>query len=463
VENIFNFSNSYQKLGDDFFDKTTPKVVKNPQLLVKNTELLKKLNLEKITGDDLTSYLSGNKLSQNAISCVYAGHQFGHFNPQLGDGRAALLGEINTQNQTLDIQLKGCGRTKYSRSGDGLLALGPAIREYLVSEAMFYLGVKTTRCLSLVLTSDEVLREKPLRAAVLTRVLESNVRIGTFEYFTARGEIENVKKLADYTIKRNYPQVENSKNKYLDFFKAVAKNQAKLVAKFMGFGFIHGVLNTDNMAISGEVIDYGPCGFMDEFSSNKVFSSIDAKGRYAYKNQANIVAWNLSSLGYCLSSLIDDSKVEIEKVLNDFAEEFENNYNQIMACKLGFNFNAGDEVLIDELLKLLQKYQIDWTVFFRDLSMDIYPKHQDFKNWISGWQARRDENYQDLMIKNNPVFIPRNHQIEDIIQRAYTGDFEKFFEFNEVLKSPFMGSEIANKYSIPPKHDEIVEQTFCGT
>lgn len=456
MQNIFNFTHSYQSLGSDFFDETTPNVVKNPQLLIKNHELLKILELTDITDEELVSHLSGNTLSQKVISTVYAGHQFGHFNPQLGDGRAALLGEIKQQNTTYDIQLKGCGRTKYSRGGDGKLALGPAIREYLVSEAMHYLGVKTTRCLSIVITDDVVLREQPLRASVLTRVLESNVRIGTFEYFTARGEFENVKKLADYCIERNYPNLENTENKYLEFFKQVATNQATQIAKYMGVGFIHGVLNTDNTTITGEVIDYGPCAFMDEFKSNKVFSSIDRQHRYAYNNQANIVAWNLSSLGYCLSSLIDNAKEEVEKILQDFGKNFEHNYNQVMSNKLGFEFNTGDEVLIDELLQLLQKYSIDWTNFFTDLASENYPNYDDFDIWYSRWNKRKEQNYQEIMQRVNPVIIPRNHTIERIITQAYAGNFEEFFELSEMLKEPFTLTTENQKYTIAPKQNEQV-------
>jgi uncharacterized protein YdiU (UPF0061 family) len=463
VNTIFNFTNSYQQLGKDFFDNTLPNVVKNPQLLVKNHELLKNLSLENIKDDELTHYLSGNKLIQPAISTVYAGHQFGHFNPQLGDGRAALLGEIQTQDAIFDIQLKGCGQTKYSRSGDGKLALGPAIREYLVSEAMFYLGVKTTRCLSIVMSDDVVLREKPLRGSVLTRVLESNVRVGTFEYFAAKGDVDNVRKLADYCINRNYPQVNDSKNKYLEFFKQVAKNQATQVAHYMGLGFIHGVLNTDNTTITGEVIDYGPCAFMDEFNSNTVFSSIDAHGRYAYNNQANIVAWNLSSLGYCLSSLFANPKEEIQAVLQDFQVEFDNKYNQIIAHKLGFEFKQGDEALINELLQLLQKYSPDWTSFFINLVDGEYPNYPDFKAWFDKWQYRKDQNYHSIMQYTNPVVIPRNHQIERIISEAYNENFESFFEFNEILKQPFIRTEKNQKYTIPPTEYEKVQHTFCGT
>ena len=460
--NIFNFSNSYQDLGGDFFDIGIPEKVNNPQILVKNIELFQDLGLNGI--DCLECYLSGNKLTQNTISTVYAGHQFGHFNPQLGDGRAALLGEIELNNKTFDIQLKGSGKTKYSRSGDGRLALGPAIREYLVSEAMFYLGVKTTRCLSIVLTDDKVLREKSLRAAVLTRVLESNVRIGTFEYFKARGEENNIKKLADYCINRNYPQLQKYTDKYIKFFQSVAKNQAKTIAHYMSLGFIHGVLNTDNTTISGEVIDYGPCAFMDEFNNNKVFSSIDREGRYAYNNQANIVAWNLSSLGFCLSHLISNQKEEINKVLTGFSSDFKNKYNQIMANKLGFEFTSSDELLLNDLFYLLNKYQIDWTNFFLDLRDDNCPDFKDFQNWYIQWQSRvQNTDYKTIMDRTNPVVIPRNHQIEDIVNKAYMGDFDKFYEFLEVLKSPFSKTKFNQKYTNPPTSIEKVEQTFCGT
>ncbi len=462
MDNIFNFTNSYQRLGADFFDFSEPERVGNPQLLIKNEVLINFLNLSHVEG--LERYLSGNKLTQQTISTVYAGHQFGGFNPQLGDGRASLLGEVKVNDKTYDIQLKGSGKTKYSRGGDGKLALGPAIREYLVSEAMHYLSVKTTRCLSVVLTDDQVLREKPLRAAVLTRVLESNVRIGTFEYFKARGEDENIEKLANYCINRNYPKLKNDSDKYLNFFQSIAKNQAKTIAKYMGLGFIHGVLNTDNTTISGEVIDYGPCAFLDEFNGSKVFSSIDREGRYAYNNQANIVAWNLSSLGYCLSDLIPDHKENIKKVLQDFADDFAKEYNRMMANKLGFELTPDDVTLIDDLFKLLDKYQIDWTNFFLDLRNNKYPDFSDFKIWFDQWQLRvQNTDYQSIMDKTNPVFIPRNHHIEDIINRAYAGDFDKFYEFLEVLKNPFDKTEANQKYINPPTNNEKVVQTFCGT
>lgn len=459
---MFEFSYSYQKLGNDFFDPTTPDKVSNPQILIKNQELIKKLHLEGVSDNKFVDYLSGNKHIENTISTVYAGHQFGHFNPQLGDGRAATIGEIQVKNKVFDIQLKGCGRTKYSRNGDGKLALGPAIREYLVSEAMFYLGVKTTRCLAIVTTDDRVLRETPLQAAVLTRVLESNVRIGSFEYFKAREENKNIEKLVNYCINRNYSNIKDNSNKYLEFLQLVAKNQAKLVAKYMSLGFIHGVLNTDNMSISGEVIDYGPCAFLDEFDSGKVFSSIDAKGRYGYNNQASIIAWNLSSLGYCLSDFIPNAKENIEQVLSDFSKIFDTEYNQHIANKLGFEFQDGDEILIDELFKLMHKYKIDWTLFFKDLENDIYPN--EFKTWYNHWRDRvKRTDYKPIMQKTNPFIIPRNHQIEDIINRAYRGDFEKFYQFNQVLKNPFVLTDENKQYSLSPKENERVFQTFCGT
>ena len=466
MKNPFNFTNSYQQLGGNFFDFTIPEKISNPQLIIKNTQLINKLQIDEIDNEELTNYLSGNKVSQKAIAAVYAGHQFGSFNPQLGDGRAALLGEIK-QDKTVDIQLKGSGKTKYSRGGDGKLALGPAIREYLVSEYMFYAGVASSRSLALIKGDNQVMREKPLTGAVLTRVLASNIRIGTFEYFASRGEVENIKKLADYAINRHYPEIENSENKYLEFLRLVAKNQAKLVAKMMGLGFIHGVLNTDNTTISGEIIDYGPCAFMDAYSSNKVFSSIDRGSRYAYNNQANIVGWNLSSLAYCLSSLVEDSKEENQQVFSDYALEFDKNYNNIMANKLGFYYQNGDEKIIDEVFKLMQKYSLDFTNFFSELKADkAYNLGDDFNIWLNSWQQRLSQekhNITDLMVKSNPVFIPRNHIIERIITNAYEGDFTEFYEFTEILQDPFTVSKESLKYSVEPKIDEVVNATFCGT
>ena len=469
------FENTYAGLPDRFYARVMPAVVPNPAMLAWNSQLAGDLGLGRL-GDDserLACLFSGNEVLPGAepIALAYAGHQFGNFVPQLGDGRALLLGEVLDVDtgRRWDIQLKGSGQTPYSRRGDGKAAIGPVIREYLVSEAMHRLGVPTTRSLAAVTTGEEVLRDTRLPGAVLTRVASSHIRVGTFEYFAARRDRDALQRLTDYAIQRHYPEVAEAAVPALAFFNRVVAAQARLVAHWMSIGFIHGVMNTDNTAISGETIDYGPCAFMDEFHYLKVFSSIDQFGRYAYGRQAAIAHWNLSRLADCL--LLDEHRAEFEQALDDFQDLFETQFLQRMAGKLGLqSVKEGDDALVTAWLQLLQDRELDFTQSFRVLAQRAGTDDTSMFGEIEQrWRARLEQQPSDAngvksqMNAVNPLYIPRNHQVERAIDAAVAGDMSVFEELQRVLQQPFDEQPGLEAYAEPPHPAERVTQTFCGT
>jgi uncharacterized protein YdiU (UPF0061 family) len=478
-------TNSYYKLGNDFYKKYTPNNIKDPELVLINQQIVKKLNIDLPSNKkNLAEIFCGNKILSNSkpISLIYAGHQFGHFSPQLGDGRAVLLGELESNNGNLfDIQLKGSGRTFYSRGGDGQCPLSAAIREYIVSEAMHFLKIPTTRSLALVKTNEVIQRESFVPSAIITRIAASHIRVGTFEYFANRNDLKNLKTLTDYTIQRHYTKCNNSKNPYLSLLKEVAKSQAALVSSWMSIGFIHGVMNTDNTSISGQTLDYGPCAFMDEYKQDQSFSYIDKMGRYNFSNQKHIILWNLTKFAQSILPLIDNNiknaikLAEIE--LNKFPNLFDKIYFKKMAKKIGiFDFKESDKNLIIEFLDILEINKIDFTNGFRSLSkvltneIDFYAKNPKALNWLNRWSKRLksqkiDSNkIAEKMDKINPILIPRNHIVEKIIQQCETdNDFSEFKQFLKIIKKPFKESNDHKKYYLPPKEDEKVTNTFCGT
>lgn len=491
---MFDFDNSYSKLPDQFFEKVKPSPVKQPSLIKFNEELAKELKVKKYKEKDLADIFSGNKLLKGSepIAQAYAGHQFGNFVPQLGDGRAILLGEVKDRHgQRKDIQLKGSGQTAFSRSGDGRAWVGPVIREYIISEAMHALAVPTTRALAAVLTGENIYRESALPGAILTRVASSHIRVGTFEYFFAQKDIDSVKTLSDYVIERHYPESKKHENKYLALLEAVSLKQAELICDWMSIGFIHGVMNTDNTSIAGETIDYGPCAFMEFYDPATVFSSIDHQGRYSYQNQASIAQWNLSCFANTLLTLIDeDQKKAIEKcskVLSDFKDHFSSKLTEKFLNKIGLSkMNENDSDFVHELLGLMDKYKADFTLSFRYLSgllqdgfdetkffyLFDYQDHSrpELESWIEDWKKRLSEEKSDFktivedMNKVNPAFIPRNHKIEEAIEAAYEqNDFSKMEILLEILSKPFSEQVNHLDYMEPVKDKTINYTTFCGT
>lgn len=455
---MINFNNTYTSLPSDFYQQVKAEDFPNAKLIVFNQELAKSLGLTN-TDDEvlITKTFSGQDKSIESIALVYAGHQFGHFNPRLGDGRALLLGEIDSPDgQHFDIQLKGSGRTMYSRGGDGRSAIGPVIREYLVSEAMFHLNVPTTRSLCAIATNDEVYRETPLPGGILTRVAASHIRIGTFEYFASRGEVDSLKKLADYTINRHYRAAKNSDNPYISLLEMCARNWAHTISRWMSLGFIHGVMNTDNMAISGETIDYGPCAFMDHFKFSQVYSFIDRNGRYSYGNQINIGKWNLSRFASALLPLINNVEV-VQNKLNELYQLYDNAWIEQLSLKLGLD--APNSSLVVEFLELLEKHNLDFTNSFYELSHnDSALDHiSEMKMFKQKWPSHDLE----LMKKHNPAVIPRNHQIEKAIKHAEDADYDYFFRLLAAIKTPFSCQD--HELMRPPATDEVVKNTFCGT
>ena len=479
----FNLENTYINLPKIFYSKQKPSHVSSPELVIFNESLAQKLGLN-FDGDNILEGIdifSGNKLPEGCkpISKAYAGHQFGHFT-MLGDGRAVLLGEQITPNgERFDIELKGSGRTPYSRGGDGKAALGPMLREYIISEAMKGLKVPTTESLAVVETGEVIVRDNYLSGAILTRLASSHIRVGTFEFASRFGDFEDVKALADYTIDRHYKEALESDNKYLYFLKAVIKNQAKLIAKWQLVGFIHGVMNTDNMTICGETIDYGPCAFMDEYNPSTVFSSIDSNGRYSYGNQPNIGAWNLSRFAETLLCLISENQKEAinlaKDAISDYFKIFEKEWLDGMRRKIGlFTEEDKDEYLIEGLLSIMKKYNADYTNTFRALSIGkpeetgIFDK-EEFNTWFELWnerlirQKKSKEEVLDLMKKNNPEIIPRNHKVEEVLKAAVSrGDYEPMNKFIEALKNPYEYSGGKDEYIILPTNRGIYK-TFCGT
>jgi serine/tyrosine/threonine adenylyltransferase len=482
---------SYASLPERFFARVQPTHVAAPSLIKLNQALAADLQLD-LAGLDapaLANLFSGNTLPQGTvpIAMAYAGHQFGHFVAQLGDGRAILIGEMRDRAGVLrDIQLKGCGRTPYSRSGDGRAALGPVLREYLVSEAMHALGIPTTRSLAAVTTGESVRRETLLPGAIVTRVAASHVRVGTFEYFAARGDAAGTKILADYVIERHYPHCAQDKNPYLALLGQVVSRQAALIARWMNVGFIHGVMNTDNMAVSGETIDFGPCAFMDTFDPATVFSSIDERGRYSFANQPNAALWNLARLAETLLPLIDaDSQRAIAvatETIATFETLFKDCWLEGMRRKLGLsNPEPGDRQLAEDLLQAMQRNQADFTLSFRALcGAALDPKDNgarehfihagEYDEWARRWQDRMSreavapELRADSMREANPAYIPRNHRVEQVIVAAVErSDFAPFEELSQVLAAPYVERAALAGYANPPRPAERVLQTFCGT
>ncbi len=470
-----NLDNSYARLPEGFHTMVSTDVAAAPSMLAWNNELAIELGLDSLADDEteLARIFSGASRPEGVqpIALVYAGHQFGHFVPQLGDGRAALLGEVVTDtDKRYDIQLKGSGRTPYSRGGDGKSWLGPVLREYIISEAMHHLRIPTTRALAAVATGDSVIREKVLPGAVFTRVASSHLRVGTFEYFAARGNTDALKTLTEYAIDRHYPEAQSDEAPYVAFFRCVAERQAELVAGWMAVGFIHGVMNTDNTTISGETLDYGPAAYMDEFQFNKVFSSIDQHGRYAYANQAPITQWNLARFAETLL-LLCDARAEFEKVLAEFPAHHDSYYLELMRPKLGLTDNQdGDAELISDWLQYLQDNALDYTLSFRELATRIDASDPArFGKFEHRWRQRIDDQATELaevsalMNSANPLFIPRNHRIEQAIQEAVVGDLTVFRDLNVVLARPFSEQPDYAQYAEAPEPNERVTQTFCGT
>ncbi|MGB0581962.1 MAG: protein adenylyltransferase SelO [Limisphaerales bacterium] len=472
------FDNTYARLPDGFYARLDPSKVKSPTLIRINEDLAEVLGIDPKELD--VEFLSGNRVAEGSepLSMAYAGHQFGGFVPQLGDGRASILGEVvGKDGIRRDIQLKGSGPTPFSRRGDGRSALGPVIREYIVSEAMHALGVPTTRALAAVASGEPVARETMVPGGVFTRVARSHIRVGTFQYFAARHDEEALRKLADYAITRHYPEAHEADNPYLALLKSVIQRQAELIAHWMSFGFIHGVMNTDNCSIAGETIDFGPCAFMDEYHPQKKFSSIDHQGRYAFNNQGPIAHWNLARLAETLLPFFDEDSKQAVAIAEEALESF-NNLHQ-SALKKRFTAKIGIAEPIEDdwehaksLLKLMTEAKADFTLTFRYLPAAItvegseallsqFPNGSGVKEWIQAWRERKPS--AELMRRSNPVYIPRNHRIEAIIEAAYQGDYEPFHRFNDLLQKPFDEQPDAAAYESRPTPKEVVCATFCGT
>ena len=478
----WNFDNSYSRLPNAFKENIKPVSVKNPELLLLNEKLASDLNLnfENITKDELSEIFAGNVLPKgsNSIAQAYAGHQFGHFT-MLGDGRATLLGEhLTNKKQRYDIQFKGSGKTSFSRNGDGRAALGPMLREYIISEAINYLNIPTTRGLAVVKTGEQVFREIPLPGAILTRVASSHIRVGTFQYIAARENKSELKIFFDYVINRHYPHLKDFENIALEFLKAVLDKQIDLVVNWMRVSFVHGVMNTDNMSISGETIDYGPCAFMDTYDPQTVFSSIDKMGRYAYCNQPIITKWNLARLAECLIPLIDTNQnksIELATdIINSFEKKYEEKWMEMMRHKLGLSIlDEKDKFLILDLLTWMHQHKADYTNTFCYLMNEkiqndkIYTDYH-FKIWKKRWQERlkKEKNIQDksieLMKKNNPIVIPRNHKIEEVLNAAQEDNLKPYLRLLEILKKPYSSREGLKDYQTLSNSDEKYK-TFCGT
>jgi len=479
----WNFDNTYSKLPESFISKISPIPVKSPELTIFNYNLAEKLglNFSSIEKNDLSKLFSGNLLPEGSksIAQAYAGHQFGHFT-MLGDGRAVLMGEhVSKNNERFDIQFKGSGQTPFSRNGDGRAALGPMLREYIISEAMHSLNVPTTRSLAVVKTGEDVVRENILQGAILTRVASSHLRVGTFQYVAMRNNESELRTLVDYTINRHYPNIKKSKNKAIDLLKVLIELQIDLVVNWMRVGFIHGVMNTDNMSISGETIDYGPCAFMDTYDPKTVFSSIDELGRYAYFNQPSITKWNLARFAECLISLIDPKKekaIEIAtETINSFDKSYETKWINMMRDKLGlFGQDQKDQVLIIDLLTWMHKNKADYTNTFCFL-MDENFQHnkiyndENFLTWKERWKERlklnnnTPEKYLSLMKSVNPLVIPRNHKVEEVLESANNNDLSPLKKLIKVLEKPYEKTKENIDYQSPAPASDKKYKTFCGT
>lgn len=486
------FDNSYSRLPARFYSRQIPEPVSAPSLIKVNDKLATELGIDPgwLKSTEGIATLAGNQVPAGAspLSAAYAGHQFGGWNPQLGDGRALLLGEVIAANGIrYDIQLKGSGRTPWSRGGDGRAPLGPVLREYLVSEAMAQLGAPTSRSLAAVISGDQVYRETALPGAVLTRVAQSHIRIGTFQYFSARGDREALELLLQHVLERHYPDSLEADNPALELLRQVINSQAELVARWQLLGFIHGVMNTDNMLLSGETIDYGPCAFMDQFHPDTVFSSIDHGGRYAYRNQPSIAHWNLSCLAQCLLPLLDaDEEAAValaQTAIDAFPDRFLAAYLQGMNAKLGlWEQRDGDRELGQELLSIMAGAGMDFTLSFRRLAELAGPDSDQasvaglitlpdaLQPWLEAWRARLAEEpvepalRQAAMFRANPVFIPRNHLVEEVIAKATDQhDLEPFHKLLSVLENPFNFAPELSDFALPPRPEQVVRQTFCGT
>jgi uncharacterized protein YdiU (UPF0061 family) len=486
------FDNSYARLPERFFARIHPTPVAAPRLIRVNEPLARQLGIDPdwLAGEEGVAMLAGNRLPAGAepIATAYAGHQFGGFVPQLGDGRAMLLGEvIGNDGGRRDVQLKGSGPTPFSRRGDGRAALGPVLREYAVSEAMAALGIPTTRALAAVITGESVVRETMLPGGVITRVAASHIRIGTFQYFAARGDLEGLRVLADHVIARHYPAVAESAQPYRALLEAVIRAQATLIPRWLQVGFIHGVMNTDNMSIAGETIDYGPCAFVDAYDPATVYSAIDRQGRYAYANQPAIAQWNLTRLAECLLPLLGEDEAaaiaHAEAALDEFPRLFAAAHLDGFRKKLGLTAaDPGDEALCRDLMKIMAAQHADFTLTFRRLSeasadaekeadlRALFAEPASLDPWIARWRSRLAQEPGDPVARRtamraaNPAVIPRNHQMEAVIRAAVDrDDFAPFHKFLPVLARPFEDQPDSAAYAQPPQAHEIVRQTFCGT
>ncbi|WP_339234711.1 YdiU family protein [Paenibacillus sp. FSL R5-0517] len=480
----WNLDNSYAQLPQPFFTSQSAVPVESPKLIIFNRLLASSLGLdvESLDSDEGAQIFAGNLVPEGAepLAQAYAGHQFGNFN-MLGDGRALLLGEqITPQGERVDIQLKGSGRTPYSRGGDGRAAVGPMLREYIISEAMHALGIPTTRSLAVVATGENIIRETERPGAILTRVASSHIRVATFQYASRWGSIEDLRALADYTLHRHFPEVAQAENRYLLLLQEVIKRQAALIAQWQRVGFIHGVMNTDNMAISGETIDYGPCAFMDAYNPSTVFSSIDRQGRYAYGNQPYIAGWNLARFAETLLPLLHEDEEQAVQLAQDaiaqFSELYHDHWLKGMRSKLGLlDEEAEDEALVKDFLELMEKHSADYTNTFLALTFDTLEGTawfgtSEFAEWHERWQARLDrqqggkEVSTQLMRTSNPAVIPRNHRVEEALERAENhGDLSVMEKLLAVLSDPFAHSPEQAEYAELPAQCDTSYQTFCGT
>ena len=490
---LFPFDNSYARLPEHFFARIAPTAVAAPGLIRVNESLARQLGLdpERLVTPEGIEVLAGNRVPEGAepLAMAYAGFQFGSWVPQLGDGRAILLGElIDRDGLRRDVQLKGAGPTPFSRNGDGRAGLGPVMREYIVAEAMAALGISTTRSLAAVTTGEQIVRETYQPGAVLTRVAQSHIRVGTFQFFAGRRDEAALRVLADHVIARHYPLAAEAEHPVLALLASVINRQAELIARWQLVGFIHGVMNTDNMSIAGETIDYGPCAFMDSYHPDTVYSSIDQWGRYAFAQQPSIAHWNLVGLANALLPLIaDEPEAAVAlatEVIRTFPDRFEHFYRAGVQRKLGLGeTREGDAALADDLLSRMAENAADFTLTFRRLSDLVDPSSQDdgsvsdlfdapaaFEQWALRWrrrlasETRSTEERRDDMRSVSPAFIPRNHRVEEAIQAAVIdADLEPFEQLVEVLSSPYEDQPSLEQYAVPPRPDQVVRQTFCGT
>jgi len=492
------FDNSYARLPEGFYQRCEPEPCPKPELIAYNQALATELGFEASTPEPqvLAEIFSGQRLlpGSQPLASVYAGHQFGHFVPQLGDGRAHLLGEvIDICNHRKDLQLKGSGRTAFSRSGDGRAPLGPVLREYLLSEAMHALGLPTTRALAAVTTGEAVYREQPEPGAVLTRVASHHIRVGSFQYFAARQDHTSLQRLADYTIARTEPQWMFQEHPYLSLFENTVRRQAQLVAGWMNLGFIHGVMNTDNTSLAGETLDYGPCAFLDHYEPHKVFSYVDIGGRYAYDQQPRVARWNLARLAESLLPLIDEDQDKALELARNSLERFDTWFDEAwrkgMGAKLGLqHLNAEDDAWLQSLLDLMAEQAVDFTLFFARLTdyqagaIDVeqlfeqanaaQPREHSalrFDDWLAIWEQKRNregrsqQHQQKLMRAANPRVIPRNHRVQEVIDVAHQGDLEPFYQLLAAVSRPYEDLPEFHGYQLPPARDQAVTTTFCGT